>query len=277
MLARFLFFRKLFNTSVEQIKKLLTNEIIYVIINLTKNIKNLIFAKENIMENSVKTKINTFGKVFRIITTVFIVCLYVIEGFLLLGTVLSAVFPKDAVVLDVSAGVDVKINNSYFDIDNGKFSAVVGDGKLSLGSFDSDEVKVKADNGSLLVNADFSDRHFDLSDIMIIFICAIISVAAVIVALYFFRALMKRFEKCETPFEDEIIKKMRAFAIALIPTLAVSMIAKSMIGNVFSYAFIGDTSISIDMLPVAFVVVVFVLTAIFRYGAQLQKEHDETV
>ena len=42
------------------------------------------------MENSVKTKINTFGKVFRIITTVFIVCLYVIEGFLLLGTVLSA-------------------------------------------------------------------------------------------------------------------------------------------------------------------------------------------
>ena len=154
---------------------------------------------------------------------------------------------------------------------------MIGDGKLSLGSFVSDKVKVKADNGSLLVNADFSDCHFDLSDIMMIFICAIISVAAVIVALYFFRALMKRFEKCETPFEDEIIKKMRTFAIALIPTLAVSMIAKNMIGNVFSYAFIGDTSISIDMLPVAFVVVVFVLTAIFRYGAQLQKEHDETV
>ena len=144
------------------------------------------------MENSVKTKINTFGKVFRIITTVFIVCLYVIEGFLLLGTVLSAAFPKDAVVMDVSAGVDVKINNN-FDIDNGKFSAVIGDGKLSLGSFDSDEVKVKADSGSLLVNADFSDRHFDLSDIMIIFICAIISVAAVIVALYFFFSLFIRF------------------------------------------------------------------------------------
>ena len=103
-------------------------------------------------------------------------------------------------------------------------------------------------------------------------ICEAAALAAVIVALYFFRALMKQFVVCDTPFSDCIVKKMRAFAIALIPCMAVYHAVGAVKNNVLGND--GSTGL---ILSVVFVLVIFVLTMIFKYGAELQKEHDDTV
>ena len=42
------------------------------------------------MENKIKRKINTFGRVAKILTMIVIVCLLVAEGFLLAGGVIAA-------------------------------------------------------------------------------------------------------------------------------------------------------------------------------------------
>ena len=225
------------------------------------------------MENSVKRKINVFGKVAKIITMIVIVFLLVAEGFLLVGGVIVAIVPKDAVTVDAAAQLDAKVDNAFFGIDEGKIDVNVGDGKISVGEFNTDNVKMISENGKTGVNAGFGTFHFDLNDALLLIVYGIVYVASIVVALFFFRALMKEFMACDSPFSDGVVQKMRNFAIALIPCIAVVQIMNSAINSVFSQSF----NLDIDFISVAFVLIIFVLTMIFKYGAQLQKEHDETV
>ena len=227
------------------------------------------------METSIKRKINIFGKVGKIITTVLIVLLLVAEGFLLTGGVIVALVPKEAVTADVTGTADVRVDANVFGVDaNNQLAVKAGGGKIVLGDLGE---KAKADidvkDGVIQMQLGVKNMHFNLWDALKLIIFSMFSLAAVIVALYFFKALMKEFSLCDTPFSDGVIRKMRNFAIALIPTMLLSSLFKSVAGGMLADRFTFD----FDLLPVAFVVVVFVLTAIFRYGAQLQREHDDTV
>lgn len=225
------------------------------------------------MENSVKRKINIFGKVAKIITMIVIVCLLVAEGFMLTGAVIIAVVPKDSVTVDAAADFDVNADSAFFGLDGEQFYVNTGNGHLVLGDISTGDLNIKNENGNLNVSGGVKNLHFDLNDALKLIVCGMISLAAIIVALYFFRALMKQFMVCDSPFSEGVVKKMRNFAIALIPCTAVVMVMKSAFGAVFSHNFGFD----IDFISVAFVFIIFVLTMIFKYGTELQKEHDETV
>ena len=59
------------------------------------------------MENKIKRKINTFGRVAKILTMIVIVCLLVAEGFLLAGGVIAAVVPKDSVTVETDSRTEI--------------------------------------------------------------------------------------------------------------------------------------------------------------------------
>ena len=225
------------------------------------------------METSVKRKINVFGKVSKIITTVIIVILLVAEGFMLTAGVVAAIVPKDSVTVDAQLNADVKVNTGYFGLDDNKFYVKAGNSKIYFGDFGTSNIGVKNSDGIVDMNVDMNDYRFDLSSVLVLIICGMAYVASIVVALYFFRALMKQFMICDSPFGDGVVRKMRSFAIALIPCVAVAEVMKKAMGSVFS----GDFNIGIDLIPVGFVLIIFILAMIFRYGAMLQKEHDETV
>ena len=224
------------------------------------------------MENPIRKKINIFGKVGKIISMIIIICLLVAEGFMLVGTIVLAALPEDAVSVDIRNNTDFKVSSKYMDVEDEQIMLKLGGSEVAVGKLDNENV-VKNDDGTVSIQANTPDAHFETRDAIKIMIPAMISLAAVVTALYFLRALMKAFQNCETPFADEVIRKMRNFAIALIPTMLLSSLFKSVAGGMLADRFTFD----FDLLPVAFVVVVFVLTAIFRYGAQLQREHDDTV
>ena len=225
------------------------------------------------MENSVKRKINIFGKVMKIITTVVIICLLVAEGFMLTGAVIVAVVPKDSVTVDAQVNGNVNINTTYFGYDGEDFSVNIGDDKITVGSIGSGDLQLDSKNGVMTVNGDFKNIRFDLSDALLLIVCGMVSVAAIVVALYFFKALMKQFMICDSPFCDGVVQKMRNFAIALIPCVIVAEGMKKAAAGIISDSFTFD----IDLVSVAFVFIIFVLTMVFKYGCELQKEHDETV
>ena len=225
------------------------------------------------MEKSIKRKINIFGKVAKIITTIFIVLLMIAEGFMLVGGIIVAALPKDVVTVDAAVAADVKIDTSYFGMDGDEFYVNLGDSQVKLGKIGSGDAKVINNDGVMNADVDIRDLHFDLNTVLLLIIYGFIAVAAIIVALYFFKALMKQFMICDSPFCDGVVQKMRAFAIALIPCMVVIQGMKSAIS-----AFISDSfTFDIDFVSAAFVFIIFVLTMIFKYGAALQKEHDETV
>lgn len=222
------------------------------------------------MENSIKRKINIFGKIGKIVTTVIIVLMLVAEGALLTGTIALAFVPKDTVTADVEAKANVRIDSDFFNVNDGEIKIP---GRVTVFSTELDpNFQVKDGVGE--INAETGNLHFDLLDVIKLLVVGMIKLAAVVVALYFFKALMKAFMKCDSPFDENVIKKMRAFAIALIPTMVVSSTANGVLGGLFTGKFSFG---SVELLPVAFALIIFVLTAIFKYGAMLQKEHDETV
>ena len=230
------------------------------------------------MENSVKRKINIFGKVMKIITTVVIVFLLVAEGFMLTGGVIVAAVPKDSITVKARVNADANLNMRYFGIEDyepgqNRFFFDVGGNRIAIGEFGNGEIQVSNEDGTLNLNADVRNLHFDLNDALLLIVYGMVSLASVIVALFFFKALMKEFMICDSPFCDGVVRKMRNFAIALIPCVVVAEGMKKAIAAIIS----NTITLDFNLVSAGFVIVIFVLTMIFKYGAELQKEHDETV
>lgn len=224
------------------------------------------------MENKIKRKINTFGKVAKILTMIVIIFLLVAEGFLLVGGIITAVVPKDSVTVDTGSDTRIDVNTDYFGLDGKQLYFKINNTKLYLGNLEKGEFDVKSENGSLTLIGNAQDKHYNLNTALLWIICKMASLAAIITALYFFRLLMKQFMVCDTPFCDGVVKKMRVFAIALIPCMVVYHTA-SAAKNII----LGNDSNPSLILSAVFVLVIFVLTMIFKYGSELQKEHDDTV
>lgn len=225
------------------------------------------------MENKTKSKINTFGKVAKILTMIAIVFMLVVEGFLLIGGVITAIVPNDSITVDAGSNTKINIDTKYFGMDGKQFYFNIGNSKMYLGQFEDGEVDVKSENGGLTLTGNAPDKHYDLNTALLWIICEMAALAAIITALYFFRSLMKQFMVCDTPFNDGLVKKMRTFAIALIPCMVVYHAA----GTAKSYVLGSDGNLLSPVLSVVFVLVIYVLTMIFKYGTDLQKEHDDTV
>lgn len=209
----------------------------------------------------------------KIITTVIIVLLLVAEGFMLVGGIIAAAVPKDSVTVDTQVNADVNVNTGYFGLDGDQFYVNLGDTQLKLGEVGTGKVALKNADGVMNLDVDVKDMHFDMNSVLLLIVYGMVSLAAIIVGLFFFKALMKEFMICDSPFTDGVVQKLKNFAIALIPCMVVVQGMKAAMGGIISDSFTFD----IDFISVAFVFIIFVLAMIFKYGTMLQKEHDETV
>ena len=123
--------------------------------------------------------------------------------------------------------------------------------------------------------------------VLINFLSVLITGAATIVTFIFLMKLANEFQHCDTPFTTNAIRKMTVFAWVLLGIAILSNIA-SIVLNVVSYShfqMLNSGSIltlliskllSPDFSVLAALALLF-LTKIFRYGAELQKESDETL
>lgn len=115
----------------------------------------------------------------------------------------------------------------------------------------------------------------DIRDLAWMVLLIFFMLALIMVTLIFAGGLCKAFRDCQSPFEENVIKKMQHFAYSLIPLIVASGVISS-IGNMIATA---DTTFgfSLDLGMVLVVLVVFLLVYIFKYGAVLQQESDETL
>ena len=95
------------------------------------------------------------------------------------------------------------------------------------------------------------------------------------VTLYFVGFLCKAFKECESPFEENVIKKMQNLAYALIPWAFATSFKDIATESLLKGG--ADFGWSLDLGVVLMVLVVFLLVYIFKYGAILQQESDETL
>ena len=238
----------------------------------------------NISKESAIAKINKYGKIGKIITRIMMV--FVILGAVstLISAIAMKVMPNDIITLNLGTQAECIINpsatgenisiedmNMLVDqINNGFIKGGLNLGTVSL-QFDNAQV----DGDKIVANAGGNTGKVELSNIGNALFFVVFSLILTFISILFGNKLCKAFEKCESPFEENVITRMRHFAFSLIPWALFAEIPEYAINSVFGNNL--NTGFDLDMNVVFTVLIILALTIVFKYGAILQQESDETL
>lgn len=218
------------------------------------------------MKNENIRKINTLGKVSRIIIVILKVAVLIAVIGLLVGSILSLAIPDDSIRISGNATAEIAIDaDSYIEdivkIDESHFDAGFFGAKLKC--ILKDEGITNGERIFTLDAAanDINSSHIKYSIATVCFLGAIYF-AMFFVILCFAHKFAKSLEVCNSPFEENVIKRMKSFGISLIPWAVIALLIS------------GNLS-GIVVALIVFVILLFM--SIFKYGAQLQQESDETL
>jgi len=236
------------------------------------------------MKNSKVKRINTAGLIGYIISIILIVC--TIVGMVAIGilTAGAATISKENINVKVATNVDINSTgnflgklNSFIGIDGVEdLSTLTQDAKdgIKLEDNDFSELSVKEENGGLNINAKTNEITISMKKIIIALVLAFIFLGVVTYALYMVKALMKSLKNCETPFSEEVIKNMTRFGTSLVCVV----VLKILFGGFWSTLTTGlRYDLNIDLSSLLLVAVIYILITVFKYGAGLQQESDETL
>lgn len=217
------------------------------------------------MKNENVVKINKLGKVSRIliviimvVTMITMVCLPIVMAFML-------IIPNDGVKINGEASVNIIVDrenvpDNVFKIEESDFNSKIFGTALKWIVKDKGVV-----NGEHLVTIEGGVKNLTGKQLKSIVIVACIGGEIILISLYialiFAKRLAKALETCRSPFEDEVLKRMKPFGIAF---------------AVWGGAVLVINGIS-GLLAVFAVIIVLLFISIFKYGAQLQQQSDDTV
>jgi len=222
--------------------------------------------EKSIEKNKNIKNINRIGKIMKIILRICqvfsVIAFIAIAGVM----VLLAAVPLDSIRIRPDFHVDVDYKTSDFDTDS-------SDLQLNNKKFNMDiediAVKIytktqKIDSTTSTLSVDGSTEEITGSELRLFvmkkLIIAELFTIASFIAFMFGAKLAKALQKCETPFTDDIIRKLTLFGKSLIPLGIISLFTSGI-----------NTSIIIPLL------MLFLFISLFKYGAELQKAADETI
>ena len=229
------------------------------------------------MESNIQTKVNRIGKAGRIVSIVLIVLLGIGALALVLGGIACAILPKDMVEVSLRPLVDVKVDRELMGTEWANIDRLLDEAQKQVGE-EFEGVALEKTDGGLLVHVDpknEEDVTFSLRDAMRAIWAGLVGIASTIVTLVMLLKLCDAFRVCRTPFDEPVIKRMNTFAWTLIVCAAVSCFARASVAAILSGW--QRMSFSLNLTSVFTALIVFFLCIVFRYGAQLQREADETL
>lgn len=230
-------------------------------------------------------KINRMGKVSCVLTTVCKV--FVIIGMVLtLGLgLISYLIPDELFVVNFSGQAEVIV-----DIDTAKsldkdldvkdldvfIRKVDETGYIKIDGEEYTVVDARTEDNKFIVDSGTAGiGQTEISSIRKLLFVVTAYLALVLVTLFCIGSLSKAVKDCESPFEEGVIKKLRIFSYSLFPWVVMDSVMSACM-NIFMKGSSNMTiNVNVGMLMV--VLTVYGLTYIFKYGAMLQQESDETL
>ena len=229
--------------------------------------------------NNIQTKVNRIGKAGRIVSIILIVLLGIGALGLLIGGIVCAALPQDVVTVSLRPMVDVKVDKELMGAEWANMDKMLADAQKQVGEeFEGAGVALEKTDSGLLVHVDpkdEADATFGLRDANRAIWAGLVGIASAIVTLVMFLKLCQTFEACRTPFDEPVIQRMTTFAWTLIVCAVVSCFARGSVSAILSGW--QRVSFNLNLTSVFTALFVFFLCMVFRYGAQLQKEADETL
>ena len=234
------------------------------------------------MKNSNIKKINTAGLVGYIISILLIIGLIASMVGVAILTAGAIAISKDNINLKMATSININSTgnflsklNSFISI-NGvdDLNDLINNDGEKLDDNDISELNIKEENGGLVIDVKTNEITVNLKRIIIALVLSFISLGAITVAVYWLKSLMKSLKNCETPFSEDIIKKMTRFANTLLVVVIFNMTTNGYWASIKSGSLFRP---SVNLEGYLFVSVIYILIVVFKYGAKLQQESDETL
>lgn len=230
------------------------------------------------MKEQAIQKINKIGKISTILALIGKIIVAVGLVFTLIGAGICFMIPEELVKITPIGGIQIEIGlksigeTLILEGDENEISTQIKDSMVTDG-LENVEVSVMED--IINIAGDYEAGTFSLRDLAGILVLAAATLAMTFVTLSFISSLCKAFRDCQSPFENNVIKKMQNFGYSLIPWALLSTVTNSISDSFMSRRL--SLSLTVDLGVVLIVLVVLVLVYIFKYGAVLQQESDETL
>lgn len=233
------------------------------------------------MKEQAIQKINKIGK----ISSIFALIGKIIVGIGLVCTIIGAIIcfaiPKDLVEITTAGAMVMDVDFTALGVDMAEFQdeeareEAVAEMKESISDEEFTVIDVSMDETGAQIAGTMAEYSFTIRDGAWAVVIAAVALAMTFVTLWFVGNLCKAFRDCQSPFEENVIKRMKHLAVALIPWCIISSVSDSTFSSIVSGK--PSFSLSVDLGMVLVVLVVLVLVYIFKYGAVLQQESDETL
>lgn len=224
--------------------------------------------------------INKIGKAGTAISTVIQVFLIIGIVGVIVGAAFLLTIPSDLFSFSINSG-----GNMEFDVDGiaeagfklfskdpeGSFVDV----DFTMNGIDYEAVNTEVNGSHVSMELEGTSNVITPARLGIVLAAAGVILLMTMAVMIFIKKLCKSIRDCESPFDQTVIKNLEHCAWALIPWIFVSGISQ----NFIKAGLTGGRNMmfSVNLSTVLVILLIFALTYIFKYGAQLQTESDETL
>lgn len=236
------------------------------------------------MKNKSIKRINSLGTVGYVFSILLIIGSIAMMVFTAIGTVGAIAVSKEEIHVNINSDISISSSGNILDTLNHFIkvggiddlsSLALNDGEtVSVEDRDISEITVEKQGNGLLIDAKTNNITFSMKRVIAALVFAFLFCTALTVMLFMLRNLMKSLKNCDTPFTEEIVRNMTRFAVSLAVTLGVNILGSGIWSSMTTGSGYGPT---INLGYVLVVSIVCVLISVFKYGAQLQRESDETL
>lgn len=233
--------------------------------------------KELILE-----KIRKFGTIGYRFSKILMILSGVLLFISLLTTIFFGLIKRDAIVFRSSGQEIIEVNISGMPIkEEGleeRKQEIIDRGTTFPNMRNDYEYRLTdiiLDNDIVKIVGTTEEEAFDIQDISLMIFGVGVWLAIEMAVLYYVIKICKFLSICETPFHENMSMLLKNFNIALIVLTVYASFGDSLINSIAKGRF--AVTMNIDMISILAVVMVFGLSVIFKYGAMLQQESDETL
>ncbi len=210
------------------------------------------------MKNEAIQNINKIGRISNIVLKISKVIMIIGAIIMLVVTGLSFTISSDDININFEGNGSIELNSDRLPLED-MFLEIDAEEYIKTDVIESNENSAIYSMSAKVDKVQIEELFNEFRKESILISIAMIYIVVVIV---FGEKIAKALSKCESPFEETVIKALKKFSYIFIPM-----------------AFI-DLSEGFDLISIngiLTVLIVFALVKVFEYGGKLQQESDETL
>ena len=225
------------------------------------------------------SKINKIGKAGRVLSKIAMIAIEIGCVATIVSGIIFLTIPKEDFMMKMGNEATLTVNTRSKMLGGltGDATSDLPQGSIDINGTDYSFTDVAINESDAIATYQLEGKDTVITPGRIAAVCFVGAAYLAIYAVLFFyvKKLCKSLEVCNSPFEEEIIKGIQNCAWVLIPWCVLGGLLEGILTTAFTSNIRTGFNISIPTAVV--ILLLFGLAYVFKYGAVLQTESDETL